>query len=126
MELKLNTDDVKQYASAAILTQLGEEGQKAILDQAVRAILESPPDRYGRASTSPLQDAFDAAVRSAAFTVAREVVAERPEFRDAIKTEIARAVDQVLVGDDYRAERFRLVVQESLLDAMAAVGREGS
>lgn len=119
MELKLDSDDVKQFAAASIIGQLGEEGQAKIIEQAVRSILTpNAGTSYGQPRTTPLQDAFDSAVRAASWEVARDVVNERPEFRAAIRAEMVKVIDEIMAGDDFRAEQFRRIVRESLLEAM--------
>lgn len=127
IQIKLDGDGVKSFAAAAILQQLGKDGGEAVLNQAIQAILTVPKkaNHWGPDPEAPIQTAFNQAVREATFSVAREVVAERPEFRAAIARHVNEVIDLLLNDDetdanDYRVEAFKRSIREALLEAFQA------
>jgi tRNA(Ile2) C34 agmatinyltransferase TiaS len=91
MEIKLDEAAVQQAVSAAVLEQLGADGQRTLVEAALLYLMTPPKDAYRRNAQSPLQDAFNAAVGAAARKIVLELVEENEEFKEKIRTQVGEA-----------------------------------
>lgn len=93
-EIKIESDAMQAIVSKAILEGIDADQKQAILEQAVAALIKPRGERgYGRPEpTTPLQDAFDAAVRGVVQEVARETITDNPELRDKVRELVTQAM----------------------------------
>lgn len=97
-EIKIESDAMQAIVSKAILEGIDADQKQAILEQAVAALIKPRGEkRYGMPDpTTPLQDAFDTAVRSVVNQVAREFVEENQELRAKVREMVAQAMATAL------------------------------
>lgn len=117
-EIKIESDAMQAIVSKAILEGIDAGQRQAILEQAVGALIKPQGgDRYGHDKSTPLQDAFDAAVRGVVHEVAREVVTDNPELRAKVRALVEEAMAAALdKGSDLR-ERVASAVAGAVLNS---------
>lgn len=100
--IKIDDDIMQTVVAKAILEGIGPEQQNLLIEQAIRYLNTAPDSRgYGGPKpVSPLQDAFDSAVRIAAGDVVRELV-RTEEYGEQIRAKIAEVVSAFL-EDEYQ------------------------
>jgi hypothetical protein len=117
-EIKIESDAMQAIVSKAILEGIDGDQRQAILEQAVAALITPRGERgYGRPEpTTPLQDAFDAAVRGVVNEVAREVVVDDPALRDKVRELITSAMaDAVKEPYTKLSDAVRTAVADNIL-----------
>jgi hypothetical protein len=94
MDLKIEQKDVAEFVSAALLTKLDQNARDELIKEALKTLI-SPPERnsYGQLQKSPLQEAFDQAVRRTTQTIAYDMIEENAEFKAKLKELITEAVE---------------------------------
>lgn len=95
-DIKIDTAAMNQIVSKAILEGIDDNQKQAILEQAVQALITPKKDNYGRNTDTPLQRAFDSAVGSVVYQVAREFVEENQELRAKVREMVAQAMATAL------------------------------
>lgn len=82
MEIKFDAEAAASIASAAIFDSMAEDARDSVIKQAIQALLTPEKDRnsYGVGKT-PLQQAFDMAIRESAFRAVREKIENDPEVQ---------------------------------------------
>jgi hypothetical protein len=113
MDLKLNPEQFEQLVSAVIVQQLAPESREEILKDAIAHLLTKQPDSpYSSRRVSPLQEAFNQAIRTIAYQVANEWLKARPEVRQQVEALVAEAYQKAVT--EGRAEIVdRIAVQMS-------------
>jgi hypothetical protein len=92
MELKIDETVVQQAVSAALMEQLGTDGQRTLVTAALQYLITPPKSRYGAFEReSPLQEAFNAAVGNVARQMVQEMVDKNEEFKHTIRTQVGAA-----------------------------------
>lgn len=112
--LKLDGEALSQLASAQILAQLTAEEKKGILEQAVRFLLTPQRGNWGSGKT-PLQDAFEMAIKGTAVQVARGIIEGSPEIQERVRQMVAEAYEIALVE---RRDATVQLIAESITAAM--------
>jgi predicted RNase H-like nuclease len=97
-EIKIESDAMQAIVSKAILEGIDADQKQAILEQAVAALIKPRGERgYGKPEpTTPLQDAFDMAVRRVVNEVANEVIADNSDLRDKVREMVVQAMSDTL------------------------------
>lgn len=93
MKIELGPEQVKEFVQAAIMDSISAESRDAIVAKAVESLITPRESTYGfRKNSTPLQEAFDGAVQSAA----RQIVQERLEVDTVMQKAILDVVSPVL------------------------------
>ena len=77
IDVKIPPEELNSILSKAILDSLSQETRDNLISGALRYLMAAPRDRYGSAGETPLQEAFNLALRQLAHKVAEEVLAEQ-------------------------------------------------
>lgn len=101
MEIKLDAEAVAGIASAAIFDSMSEEARDSVIQQAIQYLLTPDQDRASRMrpATTPLQDAFNDAIRQVAYKVVKEKIENDPEIQEAILTLLGPLLTAALTGE---------------------------
>lgn len=83
LDLKLDGDVIRKLVSEAVLRTLDDNKREILIKGAIESLLKPVGERYG--ATSPLQDAFNQAIRDVARDLAREELAKDPRLKDKIR-----------------------------------------
>lgn len=96
MELKLdlNQEQLRDVAAAAILKSIDDAGKAALLRQAIQHLLTPNQTGYGP-KHSPLQDAFNVALRTLAVEQVREMLSTDTEVRQQLKSILDEVASKV-------------------------------
>lgn len=117
----LNLDDasLRALAAEAILQGISQDQRERLIKAALESLLERKSDGYyGREQTTPIQAAFNAAMRDIARETAEDMLENDPAVKEAIRGLISDAYLQMTT------ER-RATVVASLADALSrALTRE--
>lgn len=105
MELKITDENLKSALSEAILKSIGEEGQKAILTDAIERLCapQIVKEMYGSKTTetpSVLQDMFARAVQLHAQKVIATLIDSDAEIRGEIERLVRDSLVAMLRQDD--------------------------
>jgi hypothetical protein len=117
MEIKLDGTAVAELASAAIFQSLSEQQRESVLKQAVEALLTPDKNHHSTAyGKTALQQAFEQAIRQAAYNAVHEKIAQDPEVRAKIDELLGPLL---LAAVDAESSEYR----DSLADAIGnAIG----
>lgn len=74
-EISIPDDELRDLLSTQILAALSEETRTKLIEAALKFLVVSNPDVYSR-KTTPMQEAFNAALHRLANKVAEEIIAE--------------------------------------------------
>jgi hypothetical protein len=87
MGLVIETDQVKELVSAAIMQGITTDQRNILIKSAIEYLITPPKKEnfYGRDPVSPLQEAFNNGIYTAAQVIAREVVASDPAVQEKIR-----------------------------------------
>ena len=92
MTMSIDSEAAREVVAKGIIESLSDEQRNLVIQQAVQALLEEPRDSYGRnKGKSPLQIAFNNAVRWVANDVVREYL-DLPDIRSAVESSILVAL----------------------------------
>jgi predicted NAD-dependent protein-ADP-ribosyltransferase YbiA (DUF1768 family) len=117
-EIKIESDAMQAIVSKAILEGIDENQRKAIMEQAVAALIAPRGgDTYGRNKTTPLQDAFDAAVRNVVHEVARDAITDNAELREKVRALVVEAMAGALDKGSKLRERVADAVANSIVES---------
>lgn len=90
--IQIDSEAVREVVAKGIIESLSDEQRNLVIQQAVQTLLEEPRDSYGRnKGESPLQIAFNNAVRGVANDVVREYL-NLPDIRSAVESSILVAL----------------------------------
>lgn len=86
MEIKLDNEGLATIATAAIFDSMTQQARDDVVRQALQYLLTPEKNRntYGVNTTTPLQDAFNAGIRTAAFRAVEEKIQNDPEVQNHI------------------------------------------
>jgi hypothetical protein len=100
MEIKLDPGSIQGIVEQAILSQLSAEQREKVLAQAVTALMTPQESSMGyRKTSTPLQEAFDTAVRQVAATEVRKIIEEDSEARQKILELVGVSIAEVCKGN---------------------------
>lgn len=117
MEIKLDAEAMAAVASTAIFEQMSEENRNLVLQQALQHLL-SPMKQERYSSTppkSPLQEAFELAIRQAAFTAVKEKIENDPELQAKIQELLGPLINSAMSAE---AENYNTSLSEHLGSAI--------
>lgn len=104
LSIELDAEAIRTATAQALIGNMPAEAREKLLAIAVDNLLRENRDRgFGRGST-PLQDAFDAAVRTVAQTIAEEHVRDNPELVAKMRELVRKTADAVLGTADAKWE----------------------
>ena len=100
MDVKLSDDNIKDIIAKAVLDTLTPESREQMITSAVKSFLTIPVgNQYEK--KSPLQSAFDNAIREVAASIAREQIINNSEIHATISTMIADAWKKLVIPENY-------------------------
>lgn len=108
MDLKLDSEQLKQVIQAAILSQLTPEKREAIIGQAVKDLLVPVEVYRGAGYQTPIEAAFKRAVGEVAREVATEMVTQNEEIRGKIRALIVEATERAMAPEKREAQMDRI------------------
>ena len=101
MTMSIDSEAAREVVAKGIIESLSDEQRNLVIQQAVHALLEDPRDSYGRnKGKSPLQIAFNNAVRWVANDVVREYL-DLPDIRSAVESSILVALKTYMENYGY-------------------------
>jgi hypothetical protein len=100
MDVRLDDNNMKDIIAKAVLDTLTPEARAELLSNAVKSLLSIPTgNSYDR--KSPLQSAFDSAIREVAGQIAREQIVGNTEIKAKIEQMIADAWAKLVNDENY-------------------------
>ena len=116
MDVRLNDDTMKDIIAKAVIDTLTPEKREELISAAIKALLTPSTSTgiYGNQPKSPLQDAFDTAVRSVANEVAREQIMANTELRAKIKDMIGEAWLKLVANESGIVEKLASALERGL------------
>lgn len=101
MELKLDPESMASIASAAIFDQMPQVSRDEVIKQAIEYLLTPEKDRhqFGSVGKTPLQQAFESALRNAAFRAVEEHVKNDPQVTAHIQELLGPMINSALEGE---------------------------
>ena len=90
MQVKLDAVDFQEVFTAAILQSLDEGKKEELIKGALTFLLNKSSDSYSK--KSPLQDAFETALRAETITFAREYISKDETLKESIQGLIQESV----------------------------------
>lgn len=102
LSLNLGEEQMRAIVAEAIVAKLDDAARKQLIEDAVGKVLtpEKQGYGYGAKEQSPLEVAFQQAVRRLTFEVAEEYIASHPEIRQRIEEALGAALVK-LTQQDY-------------------------
>lgn len=99
LKVTIDPEQISEFVQAAILDAISTEARDAIVAKAVEALITPKESVHGfRKTATPLQDAFDMAVRGAAITIARERIDNDPEMQAAVLRMVSPVLAEIAKG----------------------------
>lgn len=99
MDIKLDEEALATIAATAIFKEIDEDTRNTVIQQAVKYLLTPvKTSNYYSTPTTPLQDAFNSAIRQAAHKAVEERVKNDPEVEKTIKELLGPIVLGVVEG----------------------------
>ena len=99
MDVKLNDENMKDIIAKAVLDSMTPESRSEMIQSAIKSLLVTPTgNSYNK--KSPLQDAFDDAVREVARQTAREQIVGSSEIATAITAMISEAWTKLMTDEN--------------------------
>ncbi len=96
MDLKVDTNEMRELIGEALLRAIDEKSREALIQAAIRHLLERDSNAYDR--KSPIERAFAFAAQSIAMKTAEQMLADNSEFKAALESMVAEAAAKV-IGD---------------------------
>lgn len=116
--ISLDMDDlgVEAAVKAAVLNQIDAAARERLIAGAIDYLLKEQDGGYygNRKQPSPLQEAVNRAVAQIANEIVRDEFAAKPEFRDAIRRELGKAVESLMAGNWNVSEAVATALASSL------------
>ena len=117
--MTINDETMQAIVSKAILEGISEEQKLSLVEQAVKFLITAPPSTsYGsRTEPTPLQEAFNTAVRRASYAVVEELVKDE-EISTAIDAGIRKALvnEMSQQTDDWLRDTIVTAVSDKVAD----------
>lgn len=121
-EIQISDEAVREIAHAALLQTLTAEARENVISQAITWMTTPPKgDSYSRTRQStPLEDAFQIAMRSATMKLVGEMIEEEGPVREFVKTELRKLVEEFSkqLNDDTYGQ-LRSVLIEAMVEHLA-------
>ncbi len=116
LSVQLDGEALNAIVTKAILDQITAEQRKVILDQAVKALLSPKPDPYGysRREITPVQAAFDNAVRQSAMKAAQTLVDDDVEFQGRLRNMVRDSMTKLLDSESDLAQAVGTAVGQAV------------
>ncbi len=105
MEIKLDAEAAASIASAAIFNSLSEDYRNEVIKQAVQHLIAPSAPSSGssyRPGPSPIQQAFERALTTAAYTAVEEKVKTDPTIQAEIEKLLGPLINGVLEEESAR------------------------
>lgn len=120
LSLNLGEDQMRAIVAEAIVSKLDDDARKSLIQQAVEKLLtpEQTWQSHGR-KQSPLEVAFESAVRSLTFDVAREYIASHPEIKEQIENVLGAALVKLTQQDGRVRDTVAAAVASALESKLA-------
>lgn len=99
MDVKLSDDNMKDIIAKAVLDTLTPESRENLIASAIKGLLATPTGGYDK--KTPIQSAFDSAVREVAQQIAREQIIGDAKAKATITSLIAAAWEKLVVPENY-------------------------
>lgn len=93
MEIKLDNLNFQEVFTAAIMQTLDADKKEQLIKGALQFLLSKTNDRYN--NKTPLQDAFEIALRAETINVARDYLKDNEEVKAALEGLIVDAVKKI-------------------------------
>lgn len=127
MNISIPEDQIQEVVSTAILKHLNEEQRTAILESAVASLLKKPDEKKRRDPwapdpKSPLQEAFEIAVRQAAISICQEMIVEGP-YREKVEAAVREALEKVFAQREAMVEQVAKSFSNAIADGMRYAAR---
>ena len=102
MDVKIDADGMQALVAKAVFDGLTGEKREALLQGAIKSLLETPRGNernYYGTKVSPLQEAFNRAIETAAQQHAIKFLAEDADFQDRLKKLFADVADKLFTDN---------------------------
>jgi hypothetical protein len=123
-EIQISDDAVREIAQAALLQTLTAEARENVITQAITWMTTPPkdPNSYGNQPRrpTPLEDAFQIAMRAATMKLVSEMIEEEGPVREFVHNELRKLIEEFskqLDGDSYG--QLRSVLIEAMVEHLA-------
>jgi len=128
MEIELKGTDIGKAISENIINQLGEEGRKEVINQALQKVFEDREEKDGYSTKkipSMMVQAFDVALEKMTRDVIFEFVEKDDRFKKIIEKLVSDAVDIILQDKNNEWDIVR-TVSKSVAAVLVGAAREAS
>lgn len=115
MEIKLDDPKMQEVISAAILKEIDDSSREVMIAKALKFIMEKPSKgQYGYSEVSPLEQAFNNAVREVAIKVAFKELEENVDLKNKLKDLLNKSVNELIENETSTVR----VIADAIADAM--------
>lgn len=115
MDIKIDSTLMREVVSSAIMTSISQEQRNILITNAVKHLLTPKESAgYGRQSQSPLEEAFNDAMRLNARRLAEELLQQDTGIQTQLRELITEAVLKLMTNN-----------REATVDKIAAAIAEG-
>jgi hypothetical protein len=97
--ITINAEAMQAIVAKAIIYNIPAEDQSALIESALRFLIEPLKDGYGSKRSSPLQNAFDQAVTKSAYAVVEKLVEEDLAIVERIRGLVHDQITKALAGE---------------------------
>lgn len=111
MDIKIDTPQMRELLAQAVFASLDEVKRDVLIKSAIQHLVTQSADRYNR--TSPIEEAFQWAVRDVATKIANDMLTNDPTVSEKIRGLVNEALVRL-------TETNREKTVEKLADAIAA------
>lgn len=120
---KLDDAALREATAQAMVGVLTPETRAKILESAIQSLLAPVKTGYGygQREMSPIQAAFENAVRDLAFAEARRMVNEDPTLKERMTALLRASADKLLASDQHKMANS---IADAFARALKAEGRE--
>lgn len=114
--LSFDLDDaaIRAATATALLTAMSSESRDRLIKQAIQAVLDPSPHAWDKGK-SPLEQAFERAVRDAVEAEARRLVAEEATIQARLQSLVRAATEKMLSADP---ERMAQRMADAFIDSL--------
>ena len=107
--------DGKRTTTKILFESLEQSARDALIKEALESLVKRPVGTYGERAASPLQQAFNTAVRLVAIEIVNQVVTESAEFHTKVRQLVESAVADAM-NDDTEVKR---AIANAVADALS-------
>ena len=94
MDLKVDTNEMRELIGEALLRAIDEKSREALIQEAIRSLLQRDGSSYDRKSA--IERAFSYAAQAIAQKTAESMLANNAEFKAALEGMVAEAASKVV------------------------------